>query len=81
MQAIPAKFMALTQAMSPKATMVAFGDSNTTPRTPRKRIRTQCLTRPHTNAAFNHERAQSLNYTSQTHWNMLYIASASWATL
>ena len=59
-QALPAKLMALPQAMLPKATTVVFGDSNTTPKTLRKRFRTQRLTRPYTNNPSNHD--QDLNF-------------------
>ena len=67
MQAVPAKSMALPQAMSLKATTVAFSNSNITPKTPRKRNHIQHLTRPHTKNPSYHDQDSNLNCIYQTH--------------
>ena len=60
MHAIPAQPMALPQAISPNATRVAFGHSNTMPTTTRKKHSTKHNTRPQTNSPSYHD--QDSNY-------------------
>ena len=59
-KAAPANPTAVLKALLPNATKVAFGNSNTMPKTTRKRIYSQRLTRPHTNNPCNYK--QDSNY-------------------
>ena len=70
-KATPANPMAVPKALLPNATKVAFGHSNTMPKTSRKRIYSQHLARPHTIHPCNHK--QDSNYEFDISDTLVYI--------